>query len=71
LATLYEEVVVEKVFPGKEQLNTALGSLVEAAEQVLELDEAKRRRTILRIDAGGGSVRQGNWLLERGYHLIG
>ncbi|MGC8947692.1 MAG: transposase, partial [Anaerolineae bacterium] len=25
LATLYEEVVVEKVFPGKEQLNTALG----------------------------------------------
>lgn len=71
LATYYEEVVVEKVFAGKEQLNVALRPLVEAAEQVLELDDAKRRRTILRIDAGGGSVEQVNWLLERGYHLHG
>jgi len=71
LATHYEEVVVEKVFAGKEQLNVALRPLVEAAERTLELDEAKRRRTILRIDAGGGSVQQVNWLLERGYHLHG
>lgn len=71
VATHYGEVVVEQVFAGKEQLNAALRPLVEAAERVLELDEAKRRRTILRIDAGGGSVEQVNWLLERGYHLHG
>lgn len=71
MATRYGEVVVEQVFAGKEQLNAALRPLVEAAERVLELDEAKRRRSILRIDAGGGSVEQVNWLLERGYHLHG
>jgi hypothetical protein len=38
------------------QLNQALRPLIEAAESVLELDEAKRKRTILRIDTGGGSV---------------
>ena len=69
LATYYEEVVVERVFPGKDQLPTALRPLVEAAERTLELDEARRQRTILRIDSGGGSVDQVNWLLARGYHV--
>jgi hypothetical protein len=36
---------------------------------VLELDDAKRRRTVLLIDAGGGTVEHVNWLLERGYQL--
>jgi len=48
LATYYEDVVVERVFPGKDQLPTALRPLVEAAERTLGLDEAKRQRTILR-----------------------
>jgi len=39
LATLYEEVVVEQVFPGKDSLPKVLQPLVEAAESVLELDE--------------------------------
>ena len=69
VATLYEEVVVEQVFPGKDQLPKALRPLVEATESVLELDEAKRQRTILRIDSGGGTVEHVNWLLERGYQL--
>jgi len=69
LATLYEEVVVQQVFSGNESLLKALQPLVEAAESVLELDEARRRRTILRIDAGGGTVEHVNWLLERGYQL--
>jgi len=69
LATYYEEVVVEQVFPGRDQLPTALRPLVEAAERTLGLDEAKRQRTILRIDSGGGSVDQVNWLLARGYHV--
>ncbi len=69
VATLYEEVVVQQVFSGNESLLKVLQPLVEAAESVLELDEAKRRRTILRIDAGGGTVDMVNWLLKRGYQL--
>ncbi len=69
LATHYEEVVVGQVFAGRDQLSTALRPLVEAAERTLELDAAKRRHTILRIDAGGGSMDQVNWLLAQGYHV--
>ena len=64
-----KEVVVQQVFSGNESLPKALQPLVEAAESVLELGEARRRRTILRIDAGGGTVEHVNWLLKRGYHL--
>jgi hypothetical protein len=71
IGTWYEEIVVERLFDGKTQLNKALRALIEATEQVLELDEAKRKRTILRIDSGGGSVEDINWLLERGYQVHG
>jgi len=71
LGTWYEEIVVERLFEGKTQLNKALRPLIEAAESVLELDEAKRKRTILRIDSGGGSVEDINWVLERGYQVHG
>jgi hypothetical protein len=71
IATWYEEIVVERLFDGKTQLSRALRPLVEAAEQALQLDERKRRRTILRTDAGGGSVADINWLLARGYQVHG
>lgn len=71
LATHYHEIVVDQLFNGTTYLRTALRSLVEAAEQVLELDAAKRSRTIVRIDAGGGSVSEINWLLDRGYQVHG
>jgi len=71
VATRYDEIVVERVYEGKMQLSLALPGLMEAAEQVLGLDEAKRQRTIVRVDAGGGSVEDVNWLLQRGYHLHG
>ncbi len=67
LATRYDEIVVEQLFAGTTQLTTALQPLVQAAEQTLELDAAKRARTILRVDAGGGSVADVNWVLQRGY----
>jgi hypothetical protein len=69
LATRYGEVVSDQVFAGTTGLVTALRPLVEAAEQVLGLDAARRRRTILRIDAGGGSIDEINWALARGYQL--
>ena len=71
IGTWYEEIVVERLFDGKTQLNKALRPLMEATEQVLELDEGKRNRTILRIDSGGGSVEEINWALERGYQVHG
>lgn len=69
LATHYREIVTDQVFGGTTGLLTALRPLVEAAEQVLGLDVAKRQRTILRLDAGGGSIDDINWVLSRGYHL--
>jgi Transposase DDE domain group 1 len=71
LGTWYEEIVVERLFAGNTQLNQALRPLIEATESLLELDEAKRKRTILRIDSGGGSVEDINWALERGYQVHG
>lgn len=69
LATRYEEVVVDQLFAGNVQLIKALQPLVEAAEATLQLDEAKRRRTIIRVDAGAGTEDDLNWLLERGYEI--
>lgn len=68
-ASRYGEIVTDQVFAGTVSLVTAVRPLIEAAEQVLELDERRRKRTILRIDAGGGSVDDINWLLARGYQV--
>ena len=70
LATHYHEVVVEHLLPGTEQLPKALRPLVEATEQVLELDATRRAQTLIRVDAGGGSVDDLNWLLGRGYRIL-
>ena len=69
LATASDEVVVDRLFTGKVQLRSALRPLLEAAEQTLELDQARRQRTIVRLDSGGGSVGDLNWLLARGYQV--
>ena len=70
LASQYDEVVVDRLFEGTVQLNRALIPLMQAAERTLGLDEARRKRTIVRVDAGGGSVDDLNWLLSRGYQVI-
>ena len=69
VAIWYEEIVVERIYDGTTQLNRALRPLIEGAESCLELDEAKRKRTILRVDSGGGSVEDINWALERSYRI--
>lgn len=69
VATHYEEVVLDWVGPGNVQLNKVLRPLVEEAEWMLDLDAGKRARTVLRIDAGGGSINDVNWLLRRGYQI--
>ncbi len=71
LASRYEEVVVDRLFDGTTQLTKALQPLIEAAEQTLGLDQQQRERTLVRTDAGGGSVDDVNWLLVRGYQFHG
>jgi hypothetical protein len=70
MATLYDEIVVERLYTGKVQLEQSLQSLVEAAEEMLELDEARRKRTVVRVDGGGGRDEDMNWLLQRGYLVL-
>lgn len=73
LATDYDEIVVDRLFDGTTQLNTTLETLVTAAERVLGLEAAEdhRKRTLLRVDAGGGTLAQINWALSRGYQYHG
>jgi hypothetical protein len=71
LASRYQEVVVDRLFDGKTQLTRALQPLMLAAEKTLHWDEDKRSRTIVRVDAGGGSLDDVNWLLVRGYQVQG
>ena len=42
---------------------------MQAAERTLKLNKAKRARTIVRVDSGGGSLDDVNWLLARGYQV--
>jgi hypothetical protein len=70
LATRYHEIVVDQLGGGTTYLRTALRPLITAAEQILELNPAKRARTIVRIDAGAGSVAEINWLLAQGYQVM-
>jgi Transposase DDE domain group 1 len=71
LATVYNEVVVDRLFPGNQQLNATLQELAQAAQTTLGLTQEQRGRCLLRVDAGGGSVSNLNGLLEQGYHILG
>ncbi len=69
LASRYHEIVVDQLFNGNTYLRSALRLLIMAAEQILDLSEEKRARTIVRVDAGGGSLSEINWLLSQGYQV--
>lgn len=70
IASVYDEIIVDRLYPGKRQLEASLSELVTAAENTLNLDEKRRSRTVLRIDAGGGSEANINWMLQRNYQVI-
>lgn len=69
-ASQYDEIVCEQLYPGKVQLEASLLGLVKMAENALDLDENRRKRTILRVDGGGGTDKNINWLLLRCYWLL-
>jgi hypothetical protein len=70
LATAYDEIVYDETFPGTVQLAAALPGLIQAAAVVLGLDVAQRQRTLVRVDGGGGSQADLNWLLAAGYQIL-
>ncbi len=72
LATRYNEVVCDRTFTGTVQLTQALQPLLEASEQTLGVNQssAKRMRTLVRVDSGGGSLKDINWMLSRGYRVL-
>lgn len=69
-ASQYDEIVCEQLYPGKVQLEASLDELVKKAEDVLDLGEKRRKRTVVRVDGGGGTDKQINWLLPRGYWIL-
>src|SRR5579871_340853 len=70
-ASDYREIVCEQLFDGTTQLRSALLPLVQQAQQVLELTQEQRHRTILRVDSGGGTVEDINGVLTQGYQFHG
>jgi len=70
IATHYDEIITERLFSGKRQLETSLLELVDATAQTLELDENQRKNSLLRIDGGGGSDPNINALLARDYQVL-
>ena len=69
-ASLYDEIVSERLYSGRTQLNRSLQELVMTAESVLTLNRGLRKRTILRIDGGGGNDADINQLLINDYQLL-
>ena len=70
VAGLYDEIIVDQLYPGKRQLESSLTQLVEMAENTLNFSQNQRAHTVLRVDAGGGSETNINWILNRGYWLL-
>ena len=69
VASRYHEIVCDRLYPGNIVLHTALPDLLKDAEATLGLDAAKRKRTILRIDAGGGTGEDIQRALAMGYQI--
>lgn len=70
LASAYDEILFEQLYAGSQQLEKSLPQLIEGAEVALELTRAQRARTIVRVDGGGGTETDLNWLLERDYAVL-
>jgi hypothetical protein len=70
LATHYDELLVDQLYPGRHQLHQGLAALMERAERTLNLSEKQRENTIVRIDGGGGSDPEIEWLLRRRYQIL-
>ena len=70
LASQYGEIILDALYPGNTLLVSVLPELIQQAEQILGLKPSARRRTIYRIDGGGGSINSVNTLLSQDYAVV-
>jgi hypothetical protein len=70
LVSQYREIVLDTLHPGNTLLVQVLPDLIEQAAAVLGLQPSQRRRTIIRVDGGGGSIDSVNSLLTQGYAVV-
>lgn len=70
-ASLYEETVCVRLFTGNTTTAAAIKPLLQDVQAVLQLTKQQRAKTIIRLDAGGGSVAEVNACLEAGYQFHG
>lgn len=63
--------MTEQLHTGKRQLEKLLVPLVTAADKTLQLSSTTRQRTVIRLDAGGGSDANFKHLLADGYKVLG
>jgi hypothetical protein len=71
VATHYHEILAEQLHDGKTQLQAALIPLLLEAISVLKLDSWQRSRTLIRVDSGGGTKEDINWVLAQGFAFHG
>ncbi len=69
-ALKYGETLWSDLFEGRRHTVRCLKPAVQAVESLLELSQKQRKRVVWRIDGGGGSDENLNWLLDRDYHLV-
>lgn len=74
LAEAYDEVVADRLYEGRRQLERGVPELLTLAERALPAlgrDEKARQNTAIRLDAGGGTDANFDLLLGRRYHVLG
>jgi hypothetical protein len=65
----HQETIWSEVFPGNQHTVNCLPDALKGVQSSLELDEKQRRRTVWRMDGGGGSDANFRLLLQQGYQL--
>lgn len=70
VAAAYDEIIIDQLYSGQRQLESSLPQLIEMAEIALKFSPNQRARSVLRVDAGGGTETNINWILSRGYWLL-
>lgn len=69
-APQYGQTIGSILTEGRRHTLSVVPSATLLAETSLDLSPAARRRTVIRLDGGGGSDHILRWLLERGYHVL-
>ena len=67
LAAQYEEVIVDRLYPGNMQLNVVVPWMMADLAETLKLNKYRKNRTVIRMDAGGGNYL--DYLLKEGYQV--